>query len=169
MIYPTKLKPTAFEKIEFSPDKFVEVPKATPRFVKWLGKPIEDDYNKIVLDFNGESLFAELIILRIFQDDGWEGVWVDTYRRKYRTDWINKNGIILPPDKMRILVAIYKKLGAKKGCWDIFCWKNDNIIFSESKYSKKDKLRPNQINFLKAALHIGLDKESFLLVEWSLA
>lgn len=169
MIYPKELIPNSKEIIRLSKNKTVEISKASPYFEKWIGEPIEDNYNKIVLGFNGEPLFAEFIILQIFQNEGWDGVWVDTYRKKYRKDWINKKGVDLPPDKMKILNKIYNKIGSNKGCWDIFCWKSDQIILTESKYSKKDKLRANQINFLKAALEIGFDTKSFLLVEWSLA
>lgn len=44
-----------------------------PRFRKWTGKPSHDTYNgKPVLEFNGEPAFAELVILRTFEEAGWE-------------------------------------------------------------------------------------------------
>jgi len=48
----------------------VSVPKAIPIFEKWSGEPVKDTYNnKPVLNFEGKTAFAEIIILRIFQDD----------------------------------------------------------------------------------------------------
>jgi len=52
---------------------------------------------------------------------------------------------------------------------DVFCWKDDSIIFAESKCLSKDKIRPNQIQWLDAALNYGLKEESFLMVEWDLS
>ncbi len=41
-------------------------------------------YNgKIILELNGEPLFAELLILRLLEQHGYKGVWVDTFRNKF--------------------------------------------------------------------------------------
>jgi hypothetical protein len=32
-----------------------------------------------------EHLFAELAVLSVFQQHGWNGVWADSFGRKYRT------------------------------------------------------------------------------------
>lgn len=171
MIYPKLLTPNLTQSFRFSTGEEIEIPKAEVHFEKWIGEEIEDDYNKKpILCFNSEAVFAELAILRIFQNDGWNGVWVDTYSRKYRTEfWNNKNGVELLPNKQILLDTIYENLGSKKGCWDVFCWKKEAIIFVESKRQSKDKIRESQIAFLEAALTCGLSKESFLIVEWTLA
>jgi len=169
MIYPKELEPISEADFNLSTNEIVKIPKANIRFEKWLGEPLEDDYKKTVLNFNSEPLFAELIILRILQNEGWKGVWVDSFRRKYRTDWINKNGVELPSKKQVFLNNIYKNLGSKKGCWDIFCWKDEKILFIESKQLSKDKIRETQVKFLESALNIGLTDKSFLIVEWTLA
>jgi hypothetical protein len=75
MRYPDLLVPTTIEIIELPSGVTVQIPKTEPTFDLWKGKPISDTYgNKIVLDCDGESVFAELAILRIFQKDGWQGV-----------------------------------------------------------------------------------------------
>lgn len=170
-MYSKELKPNSKEFFKLTNDEIAEIPKANILFEQWFGEQIEDTYGgKTILNFNSEPVFAELAILRIFQNDGWNGVWVDTYKRKYRTEyWNNKNEIELPFDKQRLLNEIYEKLGSKNGCWDVFCWKENEVIFAESKRFSKDRIRETQIGFLKSALNCGLNKESFLIVEWSLA
>ncbi len=170
-MYPKILQPKSFEFICLSTSEEIQIPKTQPQFEKWSGEMIEDSYGgKTILNVGGEPVFAELAILRAFQKDGWSGVWVDTYSRKYRTEYRkNEIGIELLANKQQLLGRIYKILGAKKGCWDVFCWKEDKIIFAESKRFSKDRIRETQIKFLEAALAYGLHKESFLIVEWSLA
>ncbi len=169
MIYPKELIPTSETSFNLSANELVKIPKANIRFEKWLGEPLEDNYRKTVIDDEGKTSFAEFAILRIFQNDSWEGVWVDTFSKKYRTDWINKNGVELPSEKEMLLNKIYKNLGSKKGCWDIFCWKDEKNLFIESKQQSKDKIRETQVKFLECALNFGLNSESFLIVEWTLA
>ena len=54
-------------------------------FEAWRGPAIADTYgNKPVLDWHGEPLFAELVVLRQWQARGWDGVWVDSFRRQFR-------------------------------------------------------------------------------------
>ncbi|MGC2238769.1 MAG: hypothetical protein WA584_21620 [Pyrinomonadaceae bacterium] len=170
MIYPKELKPTLSEIFQLSSNKRIEIPKANIHFEKWFDEKIEDTYGgKTIINFNDEAVFAELAILRIFENNGWSGVWVDTFRKKYRTDWINKNGVELSSDRQIFLNKIYKNLDSKIGCWDVFCWKEKRVIFVESKRQSKDKIRETQIRFLESALNCGLSKESFLIVEWTLA
>jgi hypothetical protein len=170
-IIPTLLQPNSIEFFIFNSNQTVEIPKVKITFDKWAGTPFEDTYNnKPVLDFNGEPVFAELAILRIFQSEGWNGVWVDTYRRKYRNGYWDENSLVqLPPAKQLLLNNIYKIAGIKSGCWDVFCWRDDEVIFAESKLRMKDKIRHNQILWLEAALKYGLKEDSFLMVEWDLA
>ena len=170
-MFPKNLEPNAIETFRLFSGAEIQIPKATPCFEKWSGETLADTYgNKTLLNFDGEPVFAELAILRIFQNDGWSGVWVDTYRRKYRTEyWNNENGVDLPTDKRAFLDNIYKNADSTKGCWDVFCWREESVIFAESKRLSKDKIRATQINWLEAALNCGLKKEtSFLIVEWTL-
>lgn len=170
-MYPNLLQPNNKEAIVFSTNKVVEIPTVNLSFKKWSGIQPDDTYNnKAVIDFNGEPVFAELASLRIFQNEGWEGVWVDTYRRKYRNSyWENEPVVELPEEKLLLLNNIYKIAGIKSGCWDVFCWKDDEVIFAEAKRHKKDKIRPNQIRWLEAAFQYGLKEDSFLIVEWALS
>lgn len=64
----------------------LSIPTCFSLFELWQGPRIPDSYGgKAVLDCNGEPLFAELAILRVIQEDpGWDGVWIDTYRKRFR-------------------------------------------------------------------------------------
>src|SRR5580698_9149109 len=108
MDYPIALKPTGFPELELSPDKLVSVPSTRIEFCFWRGEAFADDYNKkTVLDHRGQPLFAELVILRLFEEAGWQGCWVDAYKRRYLTDWIKE--VELPPEKLKLLECIYKQ------------------------------------------------------------
>ncbi|HEY3931437.1 MAG TPA: hypothetical protein VGM58_03610 [Verrucomicrobiae bacterium] len=101
---PKALRPTAVERIKLPIRWFVEIKKANPIFKRWTGKKVEDTYNnKAVLDFYGKPEFAELGILRMMNRSGWQGVWVDTYRDKFRTQYWPKNEIELPLKQMKLL------------------------------------------------------------------
>jgi hypothetical protein len=168
MRYPSLLTPTTIERIELPSGKIVQIPKANPLFKVWTGKPVSDTYgNKLILSFNDKPAFAELAILKNFQDDGWCGVWVDTYRNKYRTEYWPKNEIELPAERQQLLQEIYEKAGSNKGCFDVFCWKEARCIFIESKRQGHDKIRDTQRQWVEAAIKCGLPLTSFLLVEWS--
>jgi hypothetical protein len=168
MQYPDLLTPTAIEDIELPSGTFVPIPKTEPVFELWTGQPVSDKYgNKPVLNVNGEPAFAELAILKILQNDGWQGVWVDTYRKRYRTSYFPKNEVKLPPRQQRLLLDIYEKAGSDKGCWDVFCWREGTVyLFAESKRQGRDRIRDSQRQWLDAAIKCGLPLASFLVVEW---
>ncbi len=111
--------------------------------------PEFDNYGgKIILDFNGEPVFAELMILRILEKKNFNGVWVDTYGNRFLTTLNtptkrqNVNQKII-----NIIDKIYRiKGGRKSGCFDVVAVNDANeFIFCELKRGKKDKIRPSQI------------------------
>ena len=169
MHYPDLLTPTGIENIEFPSGMSVQIPKAKPVFALWTGHPISDRYgNKPVLNANGQPVFAELAILRILGNAGWQGVWVDTYRNKYRTTCFPMNEVELPTEQRRLLLGIYEKAGMNKGCWDVFCWTSGGEnVFAELKRQGRDRIRDSQRRWLDAAIKCGLPIASFLIVEWS--
>jgi hypothetical protein len=75
---------------------------------------------------------------------------------------------MLSPDKGQLLHGIYEQAGARVGCFDVFCWKDDSVVFAESKRAGRDRIRPTQLRWIEAALDSGLEPESLLIVEWSL-
>lgn len=139
-------------------------------FKEWKGTPIADTYgNKVVIDYNGEPLFAELAVLRFFQENNWQGVWVDSYRRKYRIGLPNiVDPISIPKEKEDLIETIKSKTRKSGGCWDVFVWKDNQILFIELKRKKKDKIQDTQILWLEESLKHGLSPDNFALLEWSI-
>lgn len=143
------------------------VPKANPQFKAWPDEvPFNRYGNKAVLDFQGKPLFAELVILRLFEEIGWSGVWVDTYRRRFRTGVDECTEI--PAEKLRLLEKIYATAGASSGCFDVFVWREEEIVFAESKRAGRDRIRPSQSRWLDATLRSDIALSSLLVVEWTL-
>ena len=168
MQYPSSLTPIEKEIIALPSGKTAQIPKTRPIFDSWKGNLGNDNYgSKPVLCYKGKPFFAELIILEFLKEDGWNGVWVDTFRHKYRTSYWPNNEIVLPSKPEELLQSIYHRAGSTKGCWDVFCWKEDLYLFAESKRHDKDRIRDTQKRWLDAALVDGLPLTSFLLVEWS--
>ncbi len=167
MPFPALHQPTAFEVIQLPSGQIVKIPKAQPIFKPWTGQPVAENYGgKAVLDFYGEPQFAELGILRIFERAGWQGVWIDTFRRKYRTRYWPKDEVPLPRDRAFLLESIFKAAGSRAGCFDVFCWNGPKFVFAESKRAGKDKIRESQKRWIQAALACGVPADSLLIVEW---
>jgi len=166
MLFPA----TAEETFLLVTDESVLVPKTIVVFNAWKGKPLANTYGgKAVLDCEGEPLFAELVILRTLCRDGWSGVWVDNYRKKFRVGMPDvEPPITLPADQRVILDKIIDKNGSMSGCWDVYAWKENKILFAESKRSGRDSIRPSQVKWLGSALAVGMSAADFLMVEWSL-
>jgi len=170
MIYPTLLLPTERERIELpTSGHCVDLPKTFVVFDAWQGAQPADRYRgKALLDWGGSCTFAEIAILRIFQAAGWEGCWVDTFSRKYRVDyWGDDTVREIPVSKREILSAIQKGADRRGGCFDVFCWQNDNVCFAEAKRRGHDKIRDSQRAWLEGALNNRLTPERFLIVEWN--
>lgn len=158
-------------RLKLPDGQLIELPVIRPTFSRWTGPPIEDDYGgKPVLEYGGEPVFAELAVLRLLQDDGWNGVWVDTYRNRYLADLPERGGgTDLPPGRESLLEGIYVRKGSRSGCWDVFAWRGGDVLFAESKWKDNDALRTSQREWLQAALAEQLRPREFLVVEWELS
>ncbi len=173
MEYPDLLKPQSSQSILLPSGREVQVPTASPVFRQWRGVMPKDRYGqpgkpgKRVLDFDGEMVFAELAVLRIFQKAGWQGRWIDSYRRKYRIGYWGENVTEpLPPEQFAILDSIHA--GCFGGCFDVFCWRDGAILFAEAKRKGHDDFQLTQLRWLEAALTAPNLSASFLIVEWTI-
>ena len=148
----------------------VSIQKYFLHFNEWKGTPIPNTYNnKPVIDWNGEPVFAEFAVLCLFQSHGWEGVWVDSYRRKYRTGLPDvAEPVELPGKQKQLIESIRAKTGRSGGCWDVLVWKDSQPLFIELKRSKKDAVRESQAEWLEKSLDIGLISDNFALLEWNI-
>jgi streptogramin lyase len=169
MNYPASLQPTTTESMTLPSGRIVAFPKATPTFTQWLGRPVGETYGKkAILDFHGRPAFAELVILWTLQKDDWQGVWVDSFRRAFRTGyWNSAPQKSLPLKPSSIPDQVWNLAKIRSGVWDVFCWKDDRVLFAESKRGKRDRIRPSQRLFAEYALNIGVPPDSFLFVEWT--
>ncbi len=167
MLLPQELKPTGCEELTLMSGDRVSIKKATPIFRRWTGPAPADTYGgKAILEYAGQPLFAELVILRILQREGWDGVWVDSYRRRFSVGYGQFR--TLPAQQQSTLDQIREIAGSSGGCFDVFAWKRNSVLFAECKWRGHDRIRESQLRWLSAALQIRLPLESFLVVEWSL-
>ena len=72
----------------------------------------------------------------------------------------------LPNEQKKIIDTIRTKTGRSGGCWDVFVWKKDTILFIELKHQKKDSIRITQKQWLEKAIDSGFTTKNFFLVEW---
>jgi len=105
----------------------------------------------------------------MLKNDGWDGVWVDSYRKCFRTEMPEDNEVMreLPEVPSVFFKTITASTGFR-GCWDVFLWKGEEFLFAECKRKKKDSIRDSQLLWLETCLQNGLRPENFLLVEWDL-
>jgi hypothetical protein len=81
---------------------------------------------------------------------------------------LGEEGVVrLFRDRLQLLKAIHQRAGSASVCFDVFCWKDDFIIFAESKHKHKDEIRQTQLAWLDAAMQTGPDASAFLIVEWT--
>lgn len=164
------VEPSTYEVLQLASGRQVSIPKSTPVFQSWHGEAPADTYGgKAVLDYLGEPVFAEIAILRSLERRGWTGVWIDTYRKKYRIGYWGVTPVELPPERSQLLNRIYSRTGTRSGAFDVFCWLGAKVLFAESKRKGRDSIRETQLIWLEAAFKEGLLPEDFLIVEWSLA
>jgi hypothetical protein len=147
--------------------KSVAIPRCDYMFSPWRGTPILDTYGgKAVLDWNGKPVFAELAILGVLERAGWDGVWVDTYRRKFRRS-MPPECCKLPSHAQELYDRICRANGGKaSGCFDVFAWKDGDYLFVESKRKSKDSIQKTQKAWIVAALAAGIPLDSLLICEW---
>lgn len=158
------------ERMRLSSGATVEIAKYFIVFKPWTGKEIIDTYGgKTIIDFHTEPVFAELAILRYLQRDGWNGVWADNYRRKFRAGLPERTKPVNLPSEIDVLFEkIISINGSRGGCWDVIAWKGTRVIFVEAKRKGKDAMRLKQFRWLESGLSVGLPVNSFAIVEWEL-
>ena len=158
--------PSGQETIILPSGKEVNVKKYFLKFKPWQGEPINTYGGKAVIDFNGQPEYAETAVLKLFKQNGWDGVWVD--KKLYRTGILGNDTVKLPDDKHEILDQIRTNISGSGGCWDLFLWKDGQITFVELKKSKEDKVRSSQIGWLEESIKFGFNSSNYIFVEWNI-
>jgi len=172
MDFPKELQPTDKTKIQLLDGTIVNLTTAHPKFPSWKGTLPDFDFGKKpILNYKNKACFAELVILRLLLDNGWDGAWIETYGgthylRSMPKAWnLKSEHISIPQDKENLLKKIWKT-AKTKACFDVLAWHDDQLLFFEAKRKGKDKLTPGQIKFIKGALGYGISPESLVIVEW---
>jgi hypothetical protein len=154
-------------ELMLSSGQSVSISRCSYLFTQWRGTPILDTYGgKPVLDWDGKPTFAELAILRVLEGVGWDGVWVDTFRGKFRRT--------MPPECCKLpshAQELYDRIcgfngGEGDGCFDVFAWKDGDCLFVESKRKSRDSIKKTQKAWVDAALKAGVSLDSLLICEW---
>jgi hypothetical protein len=177
-MYPNSLYPSEIEIFVIN-NETIEIPKCTVKFEKWNGEPLKNTFGgKAVVAINGKPMFAELAVMNLFLKEAWQSRWIETYGRGnmdpfFLTEWkddkyINQINVPIKDSKiLNLLDSIAKENGNTfAGCWDVFAWKDDRVVFSEIKRFKKDSIRSTQTKWLESALKCGLSEKNFLIVQW---
>jgi hypothetical protein len=96
-------------------------------------------------------------------------VWVDSYRRKYRVGLPDvAEPVELPEKQKQLIESIRAKTGKHGGCWDVFVWKGEEVLFVELKRQKKDAIQDSQRLWLEASITKGVRSGNFAFIEWNL-
>ena len=148
----------------------VDVPTCFLHFSAWRGDPVPDAYGrKAVLEVDGQPHFAELAVLALLKQSGWSGVWVDSYRNRFMVGLPRVAAPISVPREQRALLArIAGSDSTTSGCWDVFAWRDGEVMFAECKRRRKDRMQPSQCRWLESALGCGVPFSAFMLVEWDI-
>ncbi len=159
------------------------IPLASVRFTAYADNEHTADTfgGKALIEVDGRPQFAEVAILRLFEADGWQGRWVETYgkpamRPGLWREW-HPDGpaaqVHVPIEETWVNERLHTIAAANgntySGCWDVVVWKGDRLVFAESKRKGKDRIRGTQVRWMEAAMRCGCPVDDFVVVEWGLA
>ncbi|MHB8594945.1 MAG: VRR-NUC domain-containing protein [Acidimicrobiales bacterium] len=142
------------------------VPKFSMHFSKLGSDP--NFGNKPIVEWDGESIYPELAVVRLIKRHDFDGVWVDSYRGKF---WDGMSVERRLPDVARdAYESILRVRGGRRGgFWDVMAWKESEFIFIELKQNTaacKDRISEKQRDWLQAALRAGFSPSCFFVCEW---
>jgi hypothetical protein len=160
------------EKITLLSGRIVHVPKCVTTFHQWLGHPVPDYGGKTLLSLGGRPLFADIVVLKLLENEGWHGVWVDSFSGKYRIHMLGSRDPVKLPKKQTYFlwkIGVKAKAVRRGGCFDVFAWRGSRHRFVELKRHGKDRIRKSQKEWIAAAIGSGIKMSDLLIVEWNLA
>ena len=75
--------------------------------------------------------------------------------------------VSLPIDSEGLLKQIWRRSEQRVGCFDVYAWRGEQLLFCEAKRQGKDRIRLSQRRWIEAAIFEGVAPDSLLIVEWS--
>ena len=117
------------------------------------------------LSFDGRVLYPEFILLRLLEQAGWSGCWVNNWPGRLWRDFDVE--VTLPARQAALFRQIEACVGGRGGAWDVFAWHGDKVFFIESKQRANDRLQSTQLAWLGCSLEREIPLSSFLIVEWT--
>jgi hypothetical protein len=67
-------------------------------------------------------------------------------------EWnLESEHVLIPADKERLLKTIWKT-AKTSACFDVFAWRDDQVLFCEAKRKGKDRFIVAQVRFIEGAL-----------------
>ena len=121
---------------------------------------------KAVIEDDGRPTYAEFAALSLFLKLGWNGMWVDSFRKQKRLSLSEEAQC--PESISSLLKSIALITGTETGVFDLVLWRERTILFLELKRLARDRIRNTQIEWIKAALSVGVDLDCFAILQWDL-
>lgn len=122
--------------------------------------------NKPTLDFGGQATWAEFVIVRLLEQQGWSGRWIKNWGGREFCLMVGRTEPI-PKAAADTFHRIDRRAASITGggAWDVFAWRDSDYLIIESKQHRSgDRLRPGQLAWLEAALDEGIKR--FGVVEY---
>ena len=83
--------------------------------------------NKAIVVDQGKPTYAEFAALSLFREEGWNGMWVDGYRRKKRSSLLEDAQY--PQSIRELLDSLSSRTGRTGGVFDLILWRDQMIMF----------------------------------------
>jgi hypothetical protein len=125
--------------------------------------------NKIAIEDPDGSTWPEFAVVRRLRRAGWDGRWIKNWTggREFCVD-VDRPAAF-PTDAAKTFVKIHEQAYALRGAgsWDVMAWRGTDYLFVELKqHRSSDRLNPNQLAWLEAALAVGVPAASFAVVSY---
>ena len=101
--------------------------------------------------FGNKPVLTHVLVLRLLERCAWQGVWVSSFggvkfvRTMPADPSLRDARVDLPEEQARLHKAITARCRARGGCFDVFAWKGEHVLFCETKRRSRDALRATQI------------------------
>ena len=122
--------------------------------------------NKVAIEDPDGPTWPEFAIVRRLKRAGWDARWIKNWTGASEFCSDVDRAEALPEDVAKVFQGIHDQAVALRGAgsWDVLAWRGDDFLFIESKqHRSSDKLNPNQLAWLEAALTLGFDLGSLPL------